>query len=190
MAVPGNAYVTQTGGTFTAPTGPAAVATSTTAKTVLAITTGSSNQPAITEFGISSDGTSGTLLVELGFLTAATAGTATAGTLQQIRGWPVQPSGHTAFYNYTVEPTAYSVIAQAVHPADAVHAVHRAVSAWPRADGHHHGGDGGEDDRRAGDGVDGHPERSRVLRARGVGRWPVGSAGRSRRGRAAGLLLR
>lgn len=112
MAVPGNAYVTQTGGTFTAPTGPAAVATSTTAKTVLALTVGTNNQPALTEFGISSDGTSGTLLVELGFLTAATAGTATAGTLQQIRGWPVSASAHTAAYNYTVEPTAYTVIAR------------------------------------------------------------------------------
>jgi hypothetical protein len=112
MAVPGNAYVTQTGGTFTAPTGPAAVATSTTAKTVLAITVGTNNQPAITEFGISSDGATGTLLVELGFLTAASAGTATAGTLQQVRGWPVSASSHTAFYNYTAEPTAYTVIAR------------------------------------------------------------------------------
>jgi hypothetical protein len=112
MAVPGNAYVAQTGGTFTAPAAPAAVATSTTAKTVLTLTVGTTNQPAVTEFGISSDGTSGTLLVELGWLTAATAGTATAGTMQQLRGWPVQTSASTSSYNYTVEPTAYSVIAR------------------------------------------------------------------------------
>lgn len=112
MGIPGNAYVIQTGGTFTAPASPAAVATSTTAKTVLAITVGTANQPSIIEFGISSDGTTGTLLVEIGYLTAATAGTATAGTLQQVRGWPVQVSAHTAFYNYTAEPTAYTVIAR------------------------------------------------------------------------------
>lgn len=112
MSIPGNAYVFQTGGTFTAPTGPAAVATSTTAKTVLAITVGSSNQPSIVEFGISADATTGNLLVELGLLTAATAGTATAGTAQQVRGWPLQTSQQTSAYNYTVEPTAYSIIAR------------------------------------------------------------------------------
>lgn len=112
MAIPGNAYVAQTGGTFTAPTGPAAVATSTTAKTVLAITAGTANQPNVVEMGISSDGTSGNLLIELGWLTAASAGTATAGTMQQIRGWPAQASANSSAYNYTAEPTAYSVIAR------------------------------------------------------------------------------
>jgi hypothetical protein len=112
MAVPGNAYVTQTGGTFTAPASPAAVAVTTTPKTVLAITVGAANQPSIVEFGISSDGTTGTLLVELGFLTAASAGTATAGTMQQVRGWPAQASAQSTAYNYTAEPTAYSVIAR------------------------------------------------------------------------------
>jgi hypothetical protein len=110
MAIPGNAYVAQTGGTFTAPTGPAAVAVSTTAKTVLALTVGTANQPSLTEFGISSDGTTGSLFVEIGFLTGATAGTATAGTMQQIRGWPAQASAQSSAYNYTVEPTAYTVI--------------------------------------------------------------------------------
>jgi hypothetical protein len=32
--------------------------------------------------------------------------------LQQVRGWPVSASAHTAFYNYTAEPTAYTVIAR------------------------------------------------------------------------------
>jgi hypothetical protein len=32
--------------------------------------------------------------------------------MQQLRGWPVQTSASTSSYNYTVEPTAYSVIAR------------------------------------------------------------------------------
>lgn len=110
MAVPGNAYVVQTGGNFTAPATPADVALSTTAKTVLGLTVGSANQPALVELDVWCDGSTGFLTVELGFLTAATAGTATAITPQQVRGWPAQSSAQTAAYNYTVEPTAYSVI--------------------------------------------------------------------------------
>lgn len=112
MAVPGNAYVAQTGSTITPPASPAAVATSTVAKTVLALLVGTVNQPSIVEFGISSDGATGTLLVELGYLTAATAGTGTAGTAMQVRGWPVQVSAHTHLYNYSAEPTAYATIAR------------------------------------------------------------------------------
>jgi hypothetical protein len=112
MSVPGNCYIAQTGSTLTPPAAPAAVATSTTAKTVLALICGTANQPSITEFCISSDGATGTLLVELGFLTAATAGTATAGTAMQIRGWPPQVSANTHAYNYTAEPTAYATIAR------------------------------------------------------------------------------
>jgi hypothetical protein len=104
MAVPGNAYVAQTGSTLTPPASPAAVATSVTAKTVLALLVGTVNQPSIVEFGISSDGASGTLLVELGYLTAATAGTGTAGAAMQVRGWPVQTSAHTHSYNYSASP--------------------------------------------------------------------------------------
>jgi hypothetical protein len=113
VAVPGNAYVAQTGGTFTAPASPAAVAlVAATAKTVLGIVVGTANQPALVELGIGFDGTTGSVLVELGLLTAAAAGTATAGTAQQVRGWPAQTSAQTSSYNYTVEPTAYSVIAR------------------------------------------------------------------------------
>jgi hypothetical protein len=112
MSIPGNAYIAQTGSTITPPASPAAVATSTTAKTVLALLAGTANQPSITEFGISSDGATGTLLVEIGYLTAATAGTTTSGTVMQIRGWPAQTSANTHAYNYTVEPTAYSIIAR------------------------------------------------------------------------------
>jgi hypothetical protein len=112
MSVPGNCYIAQTGSTLTPPAAPAAVATSTTAKTVLALLAGAANQPSITEFGISTDGATGTLLVELGYLTAAGAGTATAGAPMQIRGWPPQTSANTHAYNYTAEPTAYSVIAR------------------------------------------------------------------------------
>lgn len=114
MSVPGNAYVSQTGGNFTAPASPAAVAlTAATAKTVLTLTVGTNNQPAITELGVSCDGASGTLLIELGLLTAATAGTGTASLApQQVRGWPPSPSQLTYGFNYTVEPTAYTVIAR------------------------------------------------------------------------------
>lgn len=110
MAVPGNAYVAQTGGNFTAPTGPADVALSTTAKTVLAVTAGTANQPSITELDLWCDGTTGFLVVEVGLVTAATAGTATSLTPQQVRGWPAQASAATAAFNYTVEPTVYSTI--------------------------------------------------------------------------------
>ena len=112
MAVPGNAYVVQTGGNFTAPTGPADVALSTTAKTVLGINVGSANQPCLTELDVWCDGTTGFLTVELGLLTGATTGTSTSITPQQVRGWPAQTSAQTAGSNYTVEPTAYSVIAR------------------------------------------------------------------------------
>ena len=113
MAVPGNAYIAQTGGNFTAPASPAAVAlTAATAKTVLGLTAGSANQPALVEMGFGIDGTSGSVLVELGLLTNAGAGTATSITPQQVRGWPAQTSAQTAAYNYTAEPTAYSTIAR------------------------------------------------------------------------------
>lgn len=112
MSIPGNAYVVQTGGNFTAPATPADVALSTTAKTVLGLTAGTANQPSITELDVWCDGTTGFLVVELGLVTAAAAGTATSITPQQIRGWPAQSSQASAAYNYTVEPTAYSVISR------------------------------------------------------------------------------
>lgn len=114
MSIPGNAYVSQTGGNFTAPASPAAVAlTAATAKTVLAMTVGTNNPPSIVELSISCDGASGTLLIEVGLLTAATAGTGTTGLApQQVRGWPASPSALTYGFNYTVEPTAYTVIAR------------------------------------------------------------------------------
>jgi hypothetical protein len=113
MSIPGNAYIAQTGGNFTAPASPAAVAlAAATAKTVLAVTVGSANQPSFVELGFGIDGTSGSVLVELGLLTAATAGTTTALTPQQIRGWPAQASAQTAAFNYTAEPTAYATIAR------------------------------------------------------------------------------
>jgi hypothetical protein len=112
MSIPGNSYLAQTGSTLTPPASPAVVATSTTAKTVLALLAGAANQPSITEFGISTDGATGTLLVELGYLTAAGAGTGTAGTVMQVRGWPPQASANTHLYNFSAEPTAYATIAR------------------------------------------------------------------------------
>ena len=112
MAVPGNAYVVQTGGNFAAPATPADVALSTAAKTVLGLTSGSANQPSLVEMDIWCDGTTGFLVVELGLVTAGAAGTATAITPQQVRGWPAQSSQASAAFNYTAEPTAYNTIAR------------------------------------------------------------------------------
>ena len=112
MAVPGNAYVVQTGGNFAAPATPVDVALSTAAKTVLGLTAGSANQPALTELDIWCDGTTGFLIAELALATAAGAGTATALTPQQVRGWPASASQATAAFNYSAEPTVFSTIAR------------------------------------------------------------------------------
>jgi hypothetical protein len=95
-SVPGNAY-TVVANFF--PVG-------TTPKTVIDLISGTSNQPSIIEFGVSCDGTSGNLLVELCQSTQATAGTPTTSpTPNQLRGWPAQASANTAGINYTAEPT-------------------------------------------------------------------------------------
>jgi hypothetical protein len=94
--VPGNAY------TVVSPT----FALSTTPKTALNLITGASNQPSIVEFGISCDGTTGNLLIELCQSTQAGAGTpGSTPTPNQLRGWPAQASANSCSISYTAEPT-------------------------------------------------------------------------------------
>lgn len=103
--VPGNAYKVTSGGTTTGGAIPLAAAT---IKTVAAITAGAANQPSLVEAKISFDGISATgvpVLCEWISGTATTAGTSTAGTAKQVRGWPLQTSQNSVAYNYTAEPT-------------------------------------------------------------------------------------
>jgi hypothetical protein len=83
----------------------AAVSTTSTAKTVIAYQSSANTPVNLVELGVSADGTSGNLLVELCWSTAATAGTAgTAPTSQQIRG-PAGTLNATVTGNYSAEPT-------------------------------------------------------------------------------------
>jgi hypothetical protein len=96
MSVPGNAY------SVVSPV----FAVTTTAKTAVNLITGASNQPSIVEWGVSCDGTSGNLLIELCQSTQAGAGTpGSSPTPTQIRGWPAQTSANTCSISYTAEPT-------------------------------------------------------------------------------------
>jgi hypothetical protein len=82
------------------------LALSTTAKTAIDLIAGTANQPSIVEFGISCDGTTGSLLVELCQSTQAGAGTpGSSPTPNQLRGWPPQTSANTAGVSYSAEPT-------------------------------------------------------------------------------------
>lgn len=105
-AVPGNAYSWMTGGTAAAT--PAALAVA-TAKTLVLLSSGAANQPAITEVGISFDGVAASavpILVELVSGTGGTAGTPRAALAagKQLRGWPAQASQTTCADTYSVEP--------------------------------------------------------------------------------------
>lgn len=111
MAVPGNAYVWNTGGTATAV--PAALSAA-TAKTVVLILASTANQPALTEIGVSFDGVTATAvpaLVELVSGTAGAAGTPRAALAvgKQLRGWPAQNSQTTVGDTYAAEPTTQLV---------------------------------------------------------------------------------
>lgn len=96
-AVPGNAYVVNS----------AAFVLSTSAKTAINIIAGTSNAPAFVEFGVSSNGTTGDLLIELVFSTQGAVGTVgSSPTPSQIRqAGPLSPSAATAGISYTAEPT-------------------------------------------------------------------------------------
>lgn len=100
-AVPGNAYTVNS----------SAFALSTSAKTAVNLITGSANQPAIVEFGVSCDATTGTILIELVYSTQGAAGTVgSSPTPTQTRGWPAQSSAATAGVNYSAEPTTLTRI--------------------------------------------------------------------------------
>jgi hypothetical protein len=108
-AVPGNAYTVMTGGVSAAG---AVALVAATAKTVILLTSGTANQPSIVEWSVSFDGTTATaipVLVEAVSSTAAGAGTGTAQTPKQIRGWPAQASQSTAAYGFSAEPTVLEV---------------------------------------------------------------------------------
>jgi hypothetical protein len=71
------------------------------------ITAGTTTPPSITEIGISFDGVTASavpVLVELVSGTGGTAGTSTAQTPKQLRGWPAQVSISSGTQTYTVEP--------------------------------------------------------------------------------------
>lgn len=109
MSVPGNAYSIVTGGTAT---GGAVALVAATAKTVIAVVAGGANQPSIVEVAVSFDGTAATaipVLVEWISGTVTTAGTNTAMTPKQLRGWPGQSSQNSGAINYTAEGTVMEV---------------------------------------------------------------------------------
>lgn len=100
-SVPGNAYTVNS----------TAFALSTSAKTAIMIIAGSANQPAIVEWGVSLDATTGSLLMELVYSTQGAAGTVgSSPTPTQVRAWPAQTSANTAGINYTAEPTTLTRI--------------------------------------------------------------------------------
>lgn len=106
---PGSAWAVMTGGTATAG---AIALTAATAKTVLMLIAGTSDQPILTETQVSFDGITATavpVLVEFISSTQAGAGTTTAATPKQVRGWTIQVPQTTAAINYTVEPTVVEV---------------------------------------------------------------------------------
>lgn len=104
-SVPGNAYVVNTGAS-------AIALAAATAKTILMLISGAANQPSIMEWCVSFDGVTSSAvpaLVEEVLSTQGAAGTTTAFTPLQRRGWPVQTSANTAANNYTVEPTTLTM---------------------------------------------------------------------------------
>jgi hypothetical protein len=108
-AVPGNAYLVLTGCTAT---GGAVGLVAATAKTLVLVAAATANPPSLVEVQISFDGVTASavpVLVELVSGTGATAGTNTAQTPKQLRGWPAAPSQTTGAHTYTAEPTVQLV---------------------------------------------------------------------------------
>lgn len=103
---PGTSWVVNTGATAIALT-PAA-----TAKTIIYVNAGATDQPILTEVSIGFDGISASAvpaLVEATYGTKATNSTpgtgSTAGVAVQQRGWPAQSPASAAAINCTAEPT-------------------------------------------------------------------------------------
>lgn len=91
---------------YTAP-GASSALTAATAKTVLSVTGAASFGVNWLRYAISFDGASSTAVpakIELCTFTAATAGTSTAVTVQQVAGTSIT-AGFTAATNYSAEPT-------------------------------------------------------------------------------------
>lgn len=104
MAIPGYTVVT-----------PVVALAAGVAKSIMAVIAGANDSPTITEIGISFDGVTASavpVLIELCQSTQATAGTTTAFTPLQIRGWPTQVANCTAAVAYTAEPTVLTIIKQ------------------------------------------------------------------------------
>jgi len=104
-AVPGNAYVVNTGGS-------AIALSAATAKTIMYINSAAANQPSWVEICVGFDGVTASAvpaLVELVYGTKATNSTpgtgSTSFTPLQVRGWPTQASAQTAANACTSEPT-------------------------------------------------------------------------------------
>lgn len=110
MSTPGEAYSVMTGGTATA--GACALAAA-TAKTAVMVIAGATTAPSITQVAVSFDGVTASavpVLVEMVTSTQGAAGTTTAQTPIQKRGWPASASISTAGQTYTAEPTTLTVV--------------------------------------------------------------------------------
>lgn len=97
---------------YSASTGAAVALVAATAKTVLNVIAPATFGVDLQKIRIAFDGTNSAsvpVLVELCYSTQATAGTSTAGTVNQVYGRALT-AGFTTAYNYTVEPTALTVI--------------------------------------------------------------------------------
>lgn len=99
----------------------AAFAVTSGAKTLLNLIASTTNQPIMTEFGVSFDGVTSSAvpaLVELCASTQAAAGTTgTVGTVTQIRGYPAYTAVSTVSGQYSAEPTVLTAVKQWYVPA-------------------------------------------------------------------------
>jgi len=100
---------------YSAVTGAAVALTAATAKSVLSVTSGAQFGVDLKKIRIGFDGVTSTdkaVLVDVCYSTFATAGTTTAGTVNQIAGRTIATTGMSTAYNYTVEPTVLTIIDQ------------------------------------------------------------------------------
>ena len=97
---------------YSASTGAAVALAAATAKTILSVTAPAQFGVDLQSIRLSFDGVTASavpVLVELCTTTAATAGTSSAATVNQIYGRTIT-AGFTSAYNYTVEPTVLTAI--------------------------------------------------------------------------------
>jgi len=97
---------------YSAATGAAVALAAATAKTILSVTAPAQFGVDLQKVRLAFDGVTASavpVLVEICYSTFATAGTTTAGTVNQVYGRTVT-AGFTTAYNYTAEPTALTVI--------------------------------------------------------------------------------